>query len=224
MQCGRERISVEVTNANWNQRKDEGEDSRFYSKARMVHHLDSKARHIIGSAYSEAIARGGQVLDLMASWDSHLPSREDISLHLLGLNNEELAAHPLASSCIVQDLNRKTSLPYESANFDAVLCTASIEYLVEPQEVIRETARVLRSGGRFLIAFSNRYFPTKAIKLWRELHDYEKIGFVTDLLQTTGEFTDISTFSVRGYPRPEDDPHQEIFLSDPVYLVSASRK
>ena len=224
MQGGRERISVDFTKLNWNQRKDEEEDSRFYSNARMVHHLDSKARDIIGSAYSQAISRGGKVLDLMASWDSHLPSREDISLHLLGLNREELSSNPTATSYIVQDLNKTTSLPYESESFDTVICTASIEYLVEPQKVIKETARILRSGGRSLIAFSNRYFPTKAIKLWTELHDYEKIGFVSDLLLNTGEFVDISTVTVRGYPRPEDDPHQEISLSDPVYLVSALRK
>ena len=224
MQSGRERIPVDFTQSTWNQRNDEEEDIHFYSKARMVHHLDSKARHIIGSTYSQAISKDSHVLDLMASWDSHLPAGHDISLHLLGLNQEELAANPSAASYIVQDLNQKTVLPYGSATFDTLICTASIEYLVEPQKVINETARILRSGGRSLIAFSNRCFPTKAIKLWAELHDYEKIGFVIDLLERTGEFTDISTLSVRGYPRPEDDPHQEIFHSDPVYLVSARKK
>jgi hypothetical protein len=83
---------------------------------------------------------------------------------------------------------------------------------------------VLRPGGRLLVGFSNRWFPTKAVKLWTEMHEFERIGFVLDMFLETGAFCDLHTLSVRNWWRPEDDPHiNETFTSDPVYLVSGVR-
>ena len=46
------------------------------------------------------------------------------------------------------------------------MCCVSVDYLVRPIEVFREVARVLRPGGHFVCTFSNRCFPTKAIRGW----------------------------------------------------------
>ena len=63
------------------------------------------------------------------------------------------------------------------------------------------------------------WFPTKAIRLWRELHEFERVGMVTQWLQQAG-FTDLHTLSSRGWPRPADDPHADKTpYSDPVYAV-----
>ena len=79
--------------------------------------------------------------------------------------------------------------------------------------------RVLRPGGVFVLTFSNRWFPGKAVNVWSELHEFERVGMVTQWLQQAG-FGRLNTFSSRGWPRPKSDPHYgQITVSDPVYAA-----
>ena len=80
------------------------------------------------------------------------------------MNGNELAANEAATDTIVHDLNTDPVLPFDDAMFDAVTCCVSVDYLVRPIEVFREVARVLRPGGVFVVTFSNRCFPSKAIR------------------------------------------------------------
>jgi SAM-dependent methyltransferase len=140
-------------------------------------------------------------------------------LAVLGLNEEELRQNRRATSILVQDLNYEPLLPFAEASFDAVICTASVEYLIKPLAVMAEIRRILKPGGLLAFAFSNRWFPPKAIRLWSEMHEFERLGLVAELFHATGGFDSITTLSRRGLPRPADDPHQELWLSDPVYMV-----
>lgn len=198
-------------------RMDEREDAAFYSGSRMVQHLDARAQATVNRLYQRLIPADAAVLDLMASYDSHLQACSLRSLQVLGMNAEELQANPAATARLVQDLNQVQTLPFEDASLDAVVCTASVEYLVQPQRVFAEVLRVLRPGGLFVTTFSNRWFPTKAIQVWSELHEFERVGMVTQWLQHAG-FEDLHTFSSRGWPRPQDDAHSgKTTLSDPLY-------
>ena len=81
-------------------------------------------------------------------------------------------------------------------------------YLVHPLEVFREVGRVLRPGGLHLVLFSNRVFRTKAIKIWLEAGESERVWLVEDYFQQMGEqFEPHKVFSCQGKPRPPDDPH-----------------
>ncbi|MFH2123722.1 MAG: hypothetical protein ABIJ50_09620 [Pseudomonadota bacterium] len=82
-----------------------------------------------------------------------------------------------------------------------------------------KTYRVLQPGGVLAMAFSNRWFPPKAIKVWSQLHEFERLGMVLEMFHRTAGFQDLATLSRRGLPRPDDDPHWEIPASDPVYMV-----
>jgi SAM-dependent methyltransferase len=206
------------------QRADERPDNEFYRKPRLVQHLDSTARRAIRHQYGRLIAPGSRVLDLMASWDSHLPEDLELTgLTVLGMNAEELRSNPRADTILVQDLNRSTALPFTDASFDVVACTASIEYLIDPLAVMAEVRRVLRPNGVIALAFSNRWFPPKAIGVWAQMHEFERMGWVSELLHATGGFCDLNTVSRRGWPRPAADPHQELWDSDPVYMVWARK-
>jgi ubiquinone/menaquinone biosynthesis C-methylase UbiE len=106
----------------------------------------------------------------MSSWVSHLPPELALGECIgHGMNAEELAANPRLTRWFVQDLNRETALPLDDAAFDAVLCCVSVQYLQHPIEVFAEVRRVLRPGAPFVVSFSNRCFPTKAVAIWRGL-------------------------------------------------------
>jgi SAM-dependent methyltransferase len=207
-------------------RDDGSPDSGFYGQPRLVSHIDRTASAVIGEVYGQWVPDNGRVLDLMASWESHLPdSLHTLHLTGLGMNADELARNPRMDDYVVHDLNADTRLPFPAEAFDAVICSLSIEYLVEPFAVLAEVARVLKPGGRFIVTFSNRWFPPKAIRVWEMLHDYERTGLVLEYFLRSGAFGGLHTWSLRGLPRPEDDKYADrLAVSDPVHAVGATRK
>ncbi len=202
-------------------RHDEGGDAVFYGKERFVNHVDATALSMITSIYSRFLKPGMKVLDLMSSWDSHLSGDlNDLSVTGLGLNREEMEKNGRLSERVIHDLNRETRIPFHDAEFDAAVCSVSVEYLVEPIRVFQEVARVLRPGATFIVTFSNRWFPPKVITLWTELHLFERMGLVLEYFRKSGGFGNLNSESVRGLPRPVDDPYfPEVRESDPVFAV-----
>jgi hypothetical protein len=151
-------------------RLDDGDDLLFYAPARLVTHIDENAVAALTDYYRSILPPGSVVLDLMSSWVSHLPP--DVAFAEVighGMNAQELRANPRLTRSFVQDLNRDTVLPLADGSCDAVLCCVSVQYLQKPFEIFAEVRRVLRSGGPFIVSFSNRCFPTKAVAIWREL-------------------------------------------------------
>lgn len=202
-------------------RKNEGDDAIFYSPPRLVNHLDDTAIDQVKSIYSRLLLSGSKILDLMSSWVSHIPhTLDDYESIGLGLNEEELKANQQLSGFVVHDLNQKYELPFKDNEFDAVICTASIEYLTQPIQVIAEVARVTKPEGVFISTFSDRWFPGKEILLWSEMHPFERMGLVLDYYRRADAFEDVHTESVRGLPRPLHDRHiQETVTSDPIFAV-----
>jgi SAM-dependent methyltransferase len=202
-------------------RKNEDDDALFYGTPRLVNHLDHKAIDQVKSIYTRLLQEGSKILDLMSSWVSYLPGTlGDYESIGLGLNEEELKANRQLSGFVLHDLNRRPELPFEENDFDAVICTASIEYLVRPIQVITEVARVTKPGGVFISTFSDRWFPGKEILPWPDMHPFERLGLVLDYYLKTDAFENLHTESIRGLPRPPDDIHiKETVISDPVFAV-----
>jgi SAM-dependent methyltransferase len=165
------------------------------------------------------------ILDLMASWDSHLPDRLKPSRVVgLGLNENELRENSALTERVVHDLNREPRLPFEDRSFEAVLCTVSVDYLTRPVEVFREVARVLKPGGLFLVSFSNRYFPTKVVATWREASEQRRVELVREYFRRSELFEEPRVFASKGKPRPAGDRYAELGIpSDPVFAVFADR-
>jgi len=200
-------------------RLDERADRLFYHSPRLVQHLDAQARAQVTGVYARFLQPGMRVLDLMSSWVSHLP---DMALDVtgLGMNAEELRENPRLTGRTVHDLNEQPELPYPDAQFDAVVCTASVEYLVKPLEVFRAVRRVLKPGAPFVLTFSERWFPPKVIALWPMLHPFERLGLVLDTFTKSGAFRSLGSETARGWPRPEDDKYANQFAeADPLYAA-----
>ena len=202
-------------------REDENNDSVFYKIERLQSHLDEVARNEIAKLYHMLLQPGCRILDLMSSWQSHLPgSLESSRVTGLGMNMKEMEINPWLSERVVHDINQDPSLPFGDFIFDAVICSLSVEYLSRPVNVFKHIARVLVPGGILIVTFSNRWFPTKVIEFWTELHEFERTGLVLKWLLEASRFKNLNTFSLLGLPRPEGDRFRKMTLfSDPVYAV-----
>jgi SAM-dependent methyltransferase len=160
-------------------RINEEDDRRFYAMPRPVVHLDAAALGALVRLYETLLPRRGLVLDLMASWRSHMPATFEGTVIGLGLNAEEMRDNPRLAQAIVHDLNREPRLPFGDAAFDAVVCAVSVQYLTRPAEVFAEVRRILRAEAPFVVSFSNRCFPEKAVALWRVATDEQHVAIVT---------------------------------------------
>ncbi len=208
------------------QRLVEGDDREYYARDRMVSHLDSLALQTVERLIGELLVEESPViLDLMAAWDSHIPADvRPARVVGLGLNLSELEANPCLDAAVIHDLNRNPRLPFEDDTFDIVLNTASVDYMTRPLDVFQEVARVLKPGGLFLVIFSNRMFPEKAVRIWREAGEEERMILVEEFFARAGGFEKPRTFISKGRPRPQDDKYSRLLsVSDPIYAVYADK-
>lgn len=207
-------------------REDDHSDKEFYAKERLVSHIDELARKNLADFYGQRLKKGSLVLDLMSSWQSHL--HDDLALkglHGIGMNGAEMSENMKLTEYRIHDLNLDPSIPYPDEAFDNVICSLSVEYLTHPFDVFRDVARVLKPGGSFIVAFSNRWFPTKTIRLWPFLHEFERMGLVMEYFLESGKYEQMETMSLRGYPRPyTDDYFPKLKQSDPLYVVQGIKK
>jgi SAM-dependent methyltransferase len=165
-------------------RADGATDAEFYVPARLVTHIDAAAVDAVGALYDE-LGVHGEVLDLMGSWVSHFRTPPE-RLTVLGMNAAELAANPAAAATLVHDLNARPRLPFADSSFDAVVCCVSVDYLIRPVEVFTDVARVVRPGGPLVCTFSNRCFPTKAIRGWLDADDEQHCEIVATYFRRAG--------------------------------------
>ncbi|MEZ4528329.1 MAG: class I SAM-dependent methyltransferase [Desulfobacterales bacterium] len=207
-------------------REDAAADGNFYRQPRFVHHIDTAAIGAVREIYGRLLKDDMKVLDLMSSWTSHVPEGiKPEKLTGLGMNMAELEKNERLTERIVHDLNANPQLPFASGSYDAIVCTVSVEYLIHPDAVFHEMARVLKPGGQAVMTFSNRWFPPKVIKIWKELSEFERMGLVLEYFSGTGKFRNLETFSLRGLPRPWDDKYfPQMRHADPVFAVWGTRE
>jgi SAM-dependent methyltransferase len=191
-------------------RYDESPDALFYGQPRFVEHIDDAAIADVERLHRERLPAGGEILDLMSSWVSHLPTEVTFRRVVgLGMNAAELSRNPRLNASVVHDLNASATLPFPDASFDAATICVSIQYLTDPIAVLRDLARVVRPGGVAVVTFSNRCFPTKSVAVWQGLDDHGHLTLVSKYFESAG-WTGIE--GVTSPPRPRD----------PLYAVVAT--
>jgi SAM-dependent methyltransferase len=191
-------------------RADESPDEEFYRTPRIVTHIDDGAIAAVTQLYREFFPPGGEILDLMSSWVSHLPPEVVYRRVIgLGMNEVELRRNDRLDSHLVQNLNTNPELPFGDAEFDGAGICVSIDYLTQPVEVLREVGRVLRVGSPSIISFSNRCFPSKAVAIWHRLDDRGHMRLVEQYLHEAGNWNEIQSL----------DRSPRRLFSDPLYAV-----
>ncbi|KAL3422880.1 hypothetical protein PVAG01_04627 [Phlyctema vagabunda] len=196
-------------------RDDERDDAEWYSQPRFVQHIGDSAVETLRAYYSTQIQESDRVLDLCSSWTSHLPTDfRPKSVTGYGMNDAEMRANRHLTSYHVKDLNKAPSLSeIGDAEVDVVICSVSVDYLTQPLHVFREIGRCLKKGGTAHMAFSNRCFPTKVIRLWLRMSDEERRRWIGGYFWESGLFVDV-----------EEVILQKGGLSyDPMYIVRGVR-
>jgi SAM-dependent methyltransferase len=198
------------------QRQDEAPDAEFYRQPRLVAHIDNTAVAALSAFLGPLIPDGAAVLDLMSAYLTHLPPDARARCRRvtgLGMSGAEMAANTQLTDHVVHDLNRDPVLPFPDGAFDVALCTVSVQYLLHPEEVFAEVARVLTPGAPFVVSFSNRCFPTKATRLWLFTDDAQHQSLVRLYFERGGAWADVQAVDLS--PQPG--------RSDPLFVVWARR-
>ena len=77
---------------------------------------------------------------------------------------------------IVADAHK---LPFKNKSYDIIICTETLEHLLDPKQALMEAKRVLKSGGKAIISMDSDsllfriiwYFWTKTKgKVWKDAH------------------------------------------------------
>jgi SAM-dependent methyltransferase len=186
-------------------REDPTPDEQFYLEPRKVVHLDLYALQAVTDLYRELVPPNSVILDLMSAWRTHLPSEVKYQRVVgLGMNEEEMADNPELNEIVLHNLNSGEPLPFEDNTFGAALCAVSVQYLTRPVETFIEVARVLKPGAPFIVTFSNRCFPTKAVNLWLHTDDQVHTQIVALYFLASSQFSDV-VYQDRS-PGPQLDP------------------
>ena len=217
-------------------RIDESSDIYFYSAPRYVTHIDDGAIAAITEHYRKTLQPEADVLDICSSWISHLPPELPLGRVVgLGMNALELEANKRLTEFVQSDLNVDPKLPFDDESFDACLNVVSVDYLARPREVFDEMHRVLRPGGRAIMSFSNRCFPTKAVAHWLSTGDKGRMRIVGSYfaLSPKGGWTEIAALDITGIgaqPAANENPVVAAALSflkksvgDPMFVVTAEK-
>ncbi len=203
----------------------EDDDTLFYEKIESGDIVDLTAIDTVQNFYAKFIDNGAHVLDLMACEKSFIAAELNCTISGLGLMESELKNNQALSDYTVHDLNKVTKLPYQDQQFDVVVCSFAMEYVIQPFEIFKQVARILKPGGTFMVAFSDRFYKQKAIALWEDVHLFERMGVVLEYFRQSDEFSELLCESSRGKIRTEDDPFKNSNIySCPMFMIKGKRK
>jgi SAM-dependent methyltransferase len=84
----------------------------------------------------------------------------DLTPALLAAGAKRLVEHGVRN-VLLQEANA-ARLPFADASFDLVFCRAAVHHFAQPEQQVREMARVCRSGGR--VALLDMISPSAAVR------------------------------------------------------------
>ena len=122
------------------------------------------------------------------------------------MNRAEMEDNPALNEVVVHNLNQNPELPFGDNEFEGAIVTVSIQYMTKPLEIFRGVANVLKPGAPFIVTFSNRMFPTKAVAIWHSLDEFDRVRLVWRYFQESGGFENMEVIDMSGQTDPPTDP------------------
>jgi SAM-dependent methyltransferase len=96
-------------------------------------------------------------------------------------------------------LGDSSSLPFPDGSFDKVLCIHALYFWTNPIRDLRETFRVLKPGGRFVLGFRVKCHSGSAADFPETVYTFYSTDQVCSLLKSAG-FEKIETRAVGASP------------------------
>ena len=118
-----------------------------WDRFRHIPWVDTRANFVA------SIPKNGSLLDLGSSDGGTLSHFAELRPDL-SLASSDIAGNPSAypRGTDFRQANFDTdSLPWTDSSFDAITCMHVVEHLVDPKHIVRESARLLKPGGRIYI-------------------------------------------------------------------------
>lgn len=179
-----------------------GRMERHYSPGRT---WEATARALIGLLELGDVldvACGDGVLAELLVGHARTITGLDISPTLVAAARERLKSTPKVT-LLESDMH---ALPLEAARFDHVFLMHALAYSRRPLDVLRESARVLRPGGRLVVAALNAH-PHKATM---QAYDHVNLGITPTALRRLLEEAGLEVEMCRVTSREDRPPYFEV--------------
>lgn len=130
---------------------------------------------------------------------------------LRSMPTEPRTCHPIPACRSSTTPFSSLSLPFADDTFDAITTVVSVDYITRPLELFAEIHRTLKPGGKAVMSFSNRMFWHKAVRIWTEATEWQRLLICSLYFELTA-FESTEALEVT-----EANGH------DPLYIVQARK-
>lgn len=183
--------------------------------------LDSEATSKLTTHFSFFLEDGMSILELGAAEKSYLPQGLKLDRHVgVGAVEKLMDRNEALTERLVIDLNdcidevgvnSEELIAMGTETFDYIISSNTVDFLAKPREVFRSAWRLLKPGGKFIIAFSSKdayadKFGDVQINLWRNYNDDQHMWIMGSYFRfSAGD----GWGNVQGYDLSVDDAKKE---------------
>jgi len=134
--------------------------------------LDALGQDVTELAILDVGCATGRLLQCLAEAGARDLAGADLAPRILDVARRKLAR--FGFECDFRDADPETSLPWPADKFDAVVLTGVVHHFYRPVDALREIGRVLRPGGKLIIADACFFPPVRELfNLCLRVHPHE---------------------------------------------------